>query len=127
MASMEIKIDYLMEDGSSGSAVADQRDVAEWEIQPFGCPLPDLESRMMLGARWLCWHALHRTGGTDLKWADWSPLCVEALPMIPEDGGEGLDPGLRVLPAEPSSGSVSELGSRSPKSPRGRRGTSTQQ
>jgi hypothetical protein len=126
MASMQLTISYQMEDGTSGKIVADQRDIAQWEIQPFGCPLPDLESRMMLGARWLCWHALSRTGGTDLKWEKFSGLCVEALPLAPE-GVDALDPGLKALPDEPSSGSVSELGSPTRRSRAGTRGTSTRQ
>lgn len=117
---MRLTIDYVMEDGETGQVVADQRDVAQWEIQPFGCPLPDLEGRMMLGTRWLCWHALYRTGGTGRKWAEWSNDCIEATPVM-SDEPDALDPGQREAPDEPSSASVSVLESRSPRSRRGTR------
>lgn len=100
MPSMLIELRVEMEDGTTHDVVADQRDIAKWEIQDFGCPFSDISSRIMLALRWLAWSALSRRGrlpevdGKPMTWEQFDAVCVEASDMpAKDDGGEGLDPG----------------------------------
>lgn len=79
-----------MEDGTTYDVVADQRDLAKWEVQDFGCPFTEMENRAMLASRWLAWSALSRRGLIDLKWPDFDAQCVE-VGSIPEPNE--ADPG----------------------------------
>lgn len=78
MPSILIELRAEMEDGPTYDVVADQRDVAKWEIQDFGCPFSDIDTRSMLALRWLAWSALSRRGLIDLKWDEFDAQCIEA-------------------------------------------------
>jgi hypothetical protein len=80
------------------SVVADQRDIARWEIQPFGCPVDQVESRMLLFLRYLAWSASRRQQLTDLDWPTFDDQCAEAMPLGDDEDGAGTpadaeDPG----------------------------------
>lgn len=91
MSSMAIKLHVEMEDGLQFDVVADQRDFAKWEVQPFGRPFEQFEERAMTGLRFLAYSAAVRGGLTDLfKWDDFDAKCVEVMP--PDDEEEGADP-----------------------------------
>lgn len=96
MPSMQMELNVEMENGSTFVVVADQRDIAKWEVQSFGGPFTEFESRAMTGMRFLAWSAATRQGLTDLKWDDFDAQCVEAAPLDEEGKGipeDAEDPG----------------------------------
>ena len=80
--------------------VADQRDMAKWEVQPFGGPITELDKIAMLGLRYLAWSAATRQRLTVLNWDEWSDWCIEAMPRddaeAPAGDDESGDPGQTV-------------------------------
>jgi hypothetical protein len=95
MAKMLFELQVEMDDGATYRVVADQRDVARWEVQPYGWPVAKIEDRMsMLFCRFLGWSAASRQQLTVLSWEDFDGQCVEALP-VEEDGlaDDAADPG----------------------------------
>ncbi len=114
MARLLLELHVEMEDGTTHDVVADQRDVAKWEIQDFGCPYSEFETRSMLAMRWLAWSALTRRGAVTLSWLEFDAVCVEVADPEDEQDGEAdgpaaaadsLDPGLTAPPASTSSSS----------------------
>ncbi|MEU5939407.1 hypothetical protein ABZ807_09470 [Micromonospora sp. NPDC047548] len=94
MATLLLEFQVEMEDGTTHEVVADQRDVAKWEVQEFGCPFDDIHSRVHLGYRWLAWSAMTRRGMTGLSWPDFDAQCIEVVDKPePDEPGDGLDPG----------------------------------
>lgn len=103
MATMLLEFQVEMEDGTTHDVVADQRDVAKWEVQPFGCPMSEWDKRVNLAYRWLAWSAMTRRGMTDLKWDAFDAQCIEVRDMPePEEPGDELDPG-QPAPSEGNS------------------------
>ena len=97
MATMLFELDVEMEDGEKYVIVADQRDVAIWEVQPFGWPVSQIEVRAsMVFFRFLAWSASVRQQKTAEPWDAWSKRCIEVMPVddeestVPDDAG---DPG----------------------------------
>lgn len=91
MPQMIFEIQVEMEGAEPYTIVADQRDVARWEIQSFGWPIVRIEEQMsMVFFRFLAWSATVRQQRTQLGWDDWSAKCVEALPI--EDEEESIVP-----------------------------------
>lgn len=73
MPTFKQKIAVEMEDGKTWEAIADQRDIAKWEVSPmFG------DDRTHTMIRHLAWTASARQGKTDLKWGSFDAACVEA-------------------------------------------------
>ncbi|MER5703477.1 hypothetical protein ABT023_16250 [Micromonospora sp. NPDC002296] len=106
---MLIELRVEMDDGTTYDVVADQRDVARWEIQDFGCPIGQIDTRMHLAYRWLAWSALTRRQQITLSWPDFDRDCVEVID--PPDADEGtagdVDPGQpapSALASSPSPG-----------------------
>lgn len=96
MARMLIEIRAEMEDGTTHDVVADQRDIARWEIQDFGCPFSQLDTRVMLAMRWLAWSALKRRGEIDMTWDQFDAQCIEAGDIPDEESelpADAADPG----------------------------------
>ena len=112
MPSMLLELRVEMEDGATVDEVADQRDVAKREIQDFGCPMPQLDTRMHLAYRWLAWSAMTRRGLTALKWDEFDAQCVEVTDMPGPEDGDGLDPGQPAPPEKASSPSPTGQGNR---------------
>jgi hypothetical protein len=84
------------------SVVTDQRDVAAWEIQPFGCPVGIARSRMFTFLRFICWHALKRQGALEWSWEKFDKRCalVQSVEVERAEGAEGpADPGPTAPPA----------------------------
>ena len=75
-----------MDDGSTWTTTIDQRDLAAWEV----CPLYSEQGRTYTMIRYLAWHASHRAGQTDLKWAPFNAACVAAGDPDDEDEPEAL-------------------------------------
>jgi hypothetical protein len=86
-----------MDDGSQIKVVADQRDVARWEVQPFGTSLEQARSRSFTFLRFMAWNAARRGGLTKLPWERFDDECadvdVEAGAVIAADAE---DPGRPV-------------------------------
>jgi hypothetical protein len=98
MPSLTFELDVELEDGHGQAyrVVADQRDVARWEVQPFGWPVVRLEENASMGFfRFLAWSAAVRQGRTALAWEEFDRQCVEAMPVGEEDDAsdDAEDPG----------------------------------
>lgn len=99
MPSMRFELNVEMEDGNTYQVVADQRDIAKWEVQPFGWPVSKMEEQMSMGFfRFLAWSVMTRQQLTPLKWDEFDSKCVEAMPPDDEEGegtpDDAEDPGL---------------------------------
>lgn len=107
MPTVIFELDVEMEPALSGGesvrwrVVADQRDMARWEVQPFGGPLKDLEAVGMTAMRFLAWSASVRQRLFTGTFEQWSNLCIEAMPIDdePEAGASDDGPGDPGLPA----------------------------
>jgi hypothetical protein len=79
MPSIKYPLTVEMEDGTEHKVTADQRDVAEWEIQPFGTSGTELSQRAYTAFRFLAFSALRRkeilAKGT--TWAKFNRECIE--------------------------------------------------
>lgn len=93
MARLQIELRAELDDGRTLDVVADQRDVARWEVQPFGCPMSEWQTRINLAYRWLAWSALTRHQLLDgMTWDQFDAVCVEASdPPTDDDGDQGDD------------------------------------
>lgn len=108
MAGLTFELEVTYTDDRTETVVADQRDMAAWELDPvmgnFGGCLHAVtrEGRPTLAFRWLAWHALVREKRTKLGWVKWGDeaLSVEFAPVSPP-GAE--DPGEPTAPDEPKS------------------------
>lgn len=113
MASILVEIRAEMEDGATFDVVADQRDIAKWEIQDFGCPFTVIDMRMHLGLRWLAWSALTRRSqlpavdGKPMTWEQFDAVCVEARDQAADDDEEPA-PGDGFVDADPGMPAPSE-------------------
>lgn len=108
MPSMLFHLRAEMEDGATHDVVADQRDAAKFEVQPFGCTTNDLNSRISTAMRYFAWSALTRQGVITLKWDAFDAQCIEVTDMPDEESdvpADALDPGHPVPSATTSSGS----------------------
>ncbi|MEV0156876.1 hypothetical protein AB0H57_24535 [Micromonospora sp. NPDC050686] len=120
MARIQVELRVEMEDGTTYDVVADQRDVARWEIQDFGCPFSDIDSRPMLALRWLAWSVLTRRGEITMTWPEFDAVCLEAGDPGDGDGQGGEvtigvdaeDPGTPAPSGRTSSRSRGAQGSR---------------
>lgn len=99
MASMLFEIAVELEGGETYVVVADQRDIARWEVQPFGCPFSEFESRSMAFMRFLAWSAATRQQLTTLPWVEYDERLIEAIPVPDEESAvanDAEDPGQPV-------------------------------
>ncbi len=58
MSKMHMPLKVELEDGTTFEVVADQRDAAEWEVQPFGTSFFAGRSRPLTLMRWMAWAIL---------------------------------------------------------------------
>lgn len=102
MATMIFELSVEMENTElpgphSYTVVADQRDVARWEVQSFGWPIVRIEENAsMLFFRFLAWSASTRQQRTQEQWEAWSAKCVEVMPVEDEESelpADAEDPG----------------------------------
>jgi hypothetical protein len=94
MASVRYPMEVEMEDGAKHTVEADQRDVAEWEMQPFGTSGNEMGQRIHLAMRFMAWHCLRRTNRTKLTWEKFNLECIEVHDAAPAGGGGDVDPGM---------------------------------
>ena len=105
---MMFELSVLMDDGAEHQVVADQRDIARWEVQPFGWPIIKLEEQAsMMFFRFIGFSAMIRQRLTTATWDEFNEHCVEVMPVDDEDG-EGTvpddagDPGRPALSGTPT-------------------------
>jgi hypothetical protein len=103
MAQMLFELDVEM-DGDEPeryTVVADQRDVARWEVQSFGWPVSQIEEKASMAFfRFLAWSASVRQQKTTETWDAWTARCVEAMPVSDEESelpADAEDPGQTAL------------------------------
>lgn len=103
---MVFDLDAEMEDGATFQVVADQRDVAAFECEPFGCAyLLVAQTRPFTFIRYLAWRAgLRRKLHRYATWHEFDDACarVHQRDDQPEEG-DSADPGRPVASAAPSS------------------------
>lgn len=95
MSTLRFELSVEMDDGTKWEVVADQRDVARWEVQPFGWPAGQIKEQVSMAFfRFLAWSASTRQQFTTDTWEKFDGLCVEAMPLPdPEDDDDASDPG----------------------------------
>lgn len=107
MPSMIFELRVELDGQDPYTVVADQRDFARFEVQPFGFPIMDLENRAaMVAFRYLGWSASTRHGKTVLTWDDFNAQCIEVMPLDEEEGevpADAEDPGQPAPSGTPSS------------------------
>jgi len=93
MATMLFELTVEMDNGNTYVVVADQRDIAKWEVQPFGGPFSQFEDKAMTAMRFLAWSASVRQTLTPYtKWDDFNEHCIESVPVDDEDDAEDTNP-----------------------------------
>ncbi len=88
MPAVQFHIEVEMEGAETYTLVADQRDLAKYEVQDFYDPLV---GRRHTSMRFLAWSASVRQGRTKLPWEKFNEQCIEARDPK-EDEPEELDP-----------------------------------
>lgn len=94
---MRFEYQATMADGSTIDVVADQRDIAAFEVDPDGCSFFEAPARPFTYARFLAWHAARRGKLTTLSLDEWKDQCVHVDTVDTE--GEDPDPGQPVASA----------------------------
>jgi len=95
---LTFELDVTYEDGHTERVVADQRDLAAYEVQ-FGMSGPRAMSERTISVfRWLAWSALTRTGRCGLDWTAWSAVAVYVDVGDDEEAIETPDPGRPAAP-----------------------------
>lgn len=101
MAKMLFELEVEMDGQEPYVVVADQRDIARWEVQSFGWPIVKMEEQVgMLFFRFLAWAASVRTQQTMASFDDWSAKCIEVMPVEDEESelpADAEDPGQTAL------------------------------
>lgn len=118
MASMMWELRVEMDGGGEFVVVADQRDAAKWEVQPFGWPLTQIvEKGGVTFFRFVGWSAATRAGKTALTWDKFGDACVSVTNITGDDEEEGIpadaaDPGRPARSGTPSSRTRAKRASR---------------
>lgn len=99
MADLGFIVTVQPDEGEKFTVTTDQRDVAAWELEPFGGMVAEYPRKLFTFCRYIAWHQQKRTGKTRdnfQKWSDKIKWCdIEELE--PEDGAG--DPGRPAPPA----------------------------
>ena len=98
MAKQQYPLHVELEGGESFDVIGDQRDVARWEIQPFGGPLSEMSRKLLTFGRFVAWSASVRQGLTDLTWDDFDRTAIEVNEQEkPAPADDAEDPGKRAV------------------------------
>jgi hypothetical protein len=107
MPGMSYPHHVLMEDGTEHTVTVDQRDIAAWERQPFGCSFAIArETALVNFMRFTSWSALRRQGMIEktMGWATFDDACVECVDEeTPEEAAKLPDPTEPATSGETSS------------------------
>lgn len=92
MTALTYDLSAAMEGGSSFEVTADQRDIAKWELEPFGCAVATADSRTYTFTRYLAFSAGRRTGAHTLTWAEFGDQCIN-VDVVGGEQDNAADPG----------------------------------
>jgi hypothetical protein len=87
-----------IEGQDSFEIVADQRDIAAFELQPFGCAFYEVGSRPFTFARFISFRAAKRNGKYTGTWDEFCDQCVSVESLDEEDAPQP-DPGSPAVSA----------------------------
>lgn len=98
-AAIQLKLHVLMRDGTEYDVIADQADVSEFELMPFGTSYATaLQSKLMTLMRFLAWAALFREERIAMDWPEFRKKLWEVSDQnLPDDA---VDPTNSDQPAE---------------------------
>ena len=96
MAKQQYPMTVEMEDGRTWEVTGDQRDVARWEIQPFGGPVSRMSEKLFTFGRFVAWSASVRQGLTDLSWETFDQQAIEVNEQERPEASDAEDPGNRA-------------------------------
>lgn len=117
MATLLFELNVELEDGITYVVVADQRDIARWEVQSFGWPVAQMEEKVSMAFfRFLAWAASVRTQRTMDGYDAWSAQCIEVMPVEDEESdipADAVDPGQTGASGKPLSDSPAKAAKRS--------------
>jgi hypothetical protein len=86
-----------MQDGTEHAIAADQRDLSRWEMEPFGTPFNEAQTKPVAFARYLAWSAMRRTKVFKGSWEAFQDECTEVRQDAAQAGDE-VDPGKAAPP-----------------------------
>lgn len=92
MPGIEIPIWVQMEDQTEYQITVDQRDIAAFEVQPFGVTFSKAATVLHTFTRWTAWHALTRTKKIKMSWGVFSEQCVFASDVDPAELDKAVEP-----------------------------------
>lgn len=87
-----------MESGETFEVVGDQRDIAAFELEPFGLPFYQVGVKPFTFARYLAWRSGKRARLHALSWEEFSDQCI-SVESTDEGDAESEDPGQPVASA----------------------------
>lgn len=83
-----------MDDGSEPfEIVGDQRDIAAFEVEPYGCPFYRIQDKPFTFARYLAWRASKRAGKHSFTWEEFSDRCISVESTDEDETEESENPG----------------------------------
>jgi len=85
MPGMSFPVHVAMDDGTEHDVVIEQRDIAAWEREPFGCSFSLVMQKSEVNFyRYAAWHALRRIGEIDKRtgWASFDDACKEVVDRV---------------------------------------------
>jgi hypothetical protein len=93
MAKMTYDLHVELDDGTEYDVRADQRDVAKWEMQPFGSSFFQVGFKPHAFMRYVAWSGARRAEQTTLSWDQFDAQCVEVSDRTkPEAVADAEDP-----------------------------------
>jgi len=91
--STTFNIEATMADGTVWKTTGDQRDIAWFETEPFGCPFYQMQGRPFTFMRYLAWRAGKREGLHHYSTFEaFSDACVSTRNLDQPDGEEAPEP-----------------------------------
>lgn len=66
----------ILEGGRELVAYSDQRDIAAWEMEPFGCGFFEIPKKAFSFARYVAWRGSRRAKDHAYTWAEWGEQCI---------------------------------------------------
>lgn len=93
MPRLQMELRAELEGGRTLDVVADQRDVARWEVQPFGCAMSEWGARINTAYRFLAWSAATRGQllAPPMTWEQFDAACIEVADPPAGDGDQDDD------------------------------------
>lgn len=101
MGAVTFDLEVIM-DGAAGPELvtADQRDVARWEAQPFGCGFSLVMNKITVFYRYIAWAALKRERRMPHTWEQFNTVLCLHVGHLDDELPVAVDP----TEADPSAG-----------------------